>query len=121
MTLTITLILLALASSGVAYYFGFYAHGLGLKWYAFVTTAVGIPVGYFFWLIVIALILFIASLFNLPKLEERFHSFSRQQLYNYYASYKTMLTISYVVNKSDIILTNGVDFYTFWHCLQEFS
>lgn len=69
MTLTITLILLALASSGVAYYFGFYAHGLGLKWYAFVTTAVGIPVGYFFWLIVIALILFITSLFINKKKE----------------------------------------------------
>lgn len=69
MFLIITLFLLALASSGCAYYFGFYNHGLGLKWYAFVTTAIGIPIMYFFWLIMVMLILFIASLFINKKKE----------------------------------------------------
>lgn len=63
MLLTIILAILALASSGLIYYFGFFVDGLGTTWYSFVISIVSIPVFYYIWMAISLLILLFFSAF----------------------------------------------------------
>ena len=58
---------------------------------------------------------------NIPNLLAKFKNFSRQKIYELYAKYKDIITMSYSKYKSKFILENGVDFDTFWRCIDIFS
>ena len=58
---------------------------------------------------------------NIPNLLAKFKNFSRQKIYELYAKYKDIITMSYSKYKSKFILENGVDFETFWRCIDIFS
>ena len=60
-------------------------------------------------------------LHNIPKLLSEFKNFTRKRLYELYSKYKDIITMSYSKNKSKYILQNGVDFDTFWRCIENFS
>ena len=60
-------------------------------------------------------------LYNIPKLLCEFKNFTRKRLYELYSKYKDLITMSYSKNKSKFILQNGVDFDTFWRCMENFS
>ena len=60
-------------------------------------------------------------LYNIPKLLHEFKNFTRRRLYELYSKYKDLITMSYSKNKSKFILQNGVDFDTFWRCMENFS
>ena len=60
-------------------------------------------------------------LYNIPKLLSEFKNFTRKRLYELYSKYKDLITMSYSKNKSKFILQNGVDFETFWQCIENFA
>ena len=60
-------------------------------------------------------------LYNIPKLLAEFKNFTRKQLFELYARYKDLITMSYSKNKNKFILENGVDFETFWSCTDNLS
>ena len=60
-------------------------------------------------------------LYNIPKLLSEFKNYTRRRLYEIYMQYKDLVVISYAKNKSDFILKSGVDFDTFWMCVEQLS
>jgi len=60
-------------------------------------------------------------LYNIPKLLSEYKNCTRRKLYEIYAKYKDLISLSYAKNKTDFILENGVDFHTFWLCLEQLS
>ena len=60
-------------------------------------------------------------LYNIPKLLSEYKNFTRKRLFELYAKYKDLITMSYAKHKNKFILQNGVDFETFWKCMETFS
>ena len=60
-------------------------------------------------------------LYNIPKLLSEFKNYTRHRLYEIYTQYKDLVVMSYAKNKSDFILKCGVDFDTFWYCVEQLS
>ena len=60
-------------------------------------------------------------LYNIPKLLSEFKNFTRKRIYELYARYKDLITMSYSKYKNKFILENGVDFDTFWRCTDNLS
>lgn len=60
-------------------------------------------------------------LYNIPKLLSEYKNFTRRKLYEIYSKYKDLISLSYAKNKSDFILESGVDFHTFWKCVEQLS
>ena len=60
-------------------------------------------------------------LYNIPKLLKEFKNFTRKRIYELYSKYKDLITMAYTKNKDKYILQNGVDFDTFWRCIDTFS
>ena len=60
-------------------------------------------------------------LYNIPKILSELKNFTRQRLYEIYTQYKDLMVMSYAKNKSDFILKNGVDFDSFWLCVENLS
>ena len=60
-------------------------------------------------------------LYNIPKLLKEFKNFTRERIYELYAKYKDLITMAYSTYKSKFILQNGIDFDTFWRCIETFS
>jgi hypothetical protein len=60
-------------------------------------------------------------LYNIPKLLSEFKNYTRFRLYEIYTQYKDLVVMSYSKYKSDFILKNGVDFDTFWYCVEQLS
>ena len=60
-------------------------------------------------------------LYNIPKLLKEFKNFTRKRIYELYSKYKDLITMAYTKNKDKYILQNGVDFDTFWRCMDTFS
>ena len=59
--------------------------------------------------------------YNIPKILKEFKKYTRKDLYKTFALYKNLITLCYGINKSKIILENGIDFSTFWRCINEIS
>jgi Ca2+-binding EF-hand superfamily protein len=59
--------------------------------------------------------------YNIPKILKEFKKYSRKDLYKTFTLYKNLITLCYGLNKSKIILENGIDFQTFWRCVNEIS
>jgi len=60
-------------------------------------------------------------LYNIPKLLSEYKNFTRRKLYEIYTKYKDLISLSYAKNKTDFILESGVDFQTFWLCVEQLS
>ena len=60
-------------------------------------------------------------LYNIPKLLIEFKNFTRKKLFEIYIKYKDLISISYAKSKSDFTLSAGVDFDTFWKCMENLS
>ena len=60
-------------------------------------------------------------LYNIPKLLSEFKNYTRFRLFEIYAQYKDLVVMSYSKYKSDFILKNGIDFDTFWYCVEQLS
>ena len=60
-------------------------------------------------------------LHNIPKLLSEFKNYTRNRLFEIYTQYKDLVVMSYSKYKSDFILKNGVDFDTFWYCVEQVS
>ena len=60
-------------------------------------------------------------LYNIPKLLSEFKNYTRHRLYEIYTQYKDLVVMSYCKNKTDFILKSGVDFDTFWYCVEQLS
>ena len=60
-------------------------------------------------------------LYNIPKLLSEFKNYTRRRLYEIYSQYKDLVVMSYAKYKSDFILKCGVDFDTFWFCVESLS
>ena len=60
-------------------------------------------------------------LYNIPKLLSEYKNITRRKLYEIYTKYKDLVSLSYAKNKTDFILESGVDFHTFWFCVEQFS
>ena len=60
-------------------------------------------------------------LYNIPKLISEFKNYTRRRLYEIYMKYKDLVVMSYTKNKSNFILKSGVDFDTFWTCVEQLS
>ena len=60
-------------------------------------------------------------LYNIPKLLSEFKNYTRRRLYDIYVQYKDLVVMSYAKYKSDFILKCGVDFDTFWFCVEHLS
>ena len=60
-------------------------------------------------------------LYNIPKLLSEYKNFTRRKLYEIYTKYKDLVALSYAKNKTDFILESGVDFHTFWLCVEQLS
>ena len=60
-------------------------------------------------------------LYNIPKLLSEFKNYTRHRLYEIYTKYKDLVVMSYCKNKTDFILKSGVDFDTFWYCVEQLS
>ena len=59
--------------------------------------------------------------YNIPKMLKEFRKYTRKDLYRTFALYKNLITLCYGLNKSKTILENGIDFSTFWRCVNEIS
>lgn len=60
-------------------------------------------------------------LYNIPKLLSEFKNYTRHRLFEIYTQYKDLIVMSYAKNKNDFILKCGVDFETFWYCVEQLS
>ena len=60
-------------------------------------------------------------LYNIPKILSEFKNFTRYRLFEIYTKYKDLVCMSYAKNKSDFILESGIDFDTFWKCVEQLS
>jgi len=60
-------------------------------------------------------------LYNIPKLLKEYKSYTRRRLYEVFAQYKDLISFSFSMSKSEFILKNGVDFQTFWNCIEELA
>ena len=50
-----------------------------------------------------------------------YKNFDRKQLYQIFAVYKDLVSLCYATNKDELILKNGIDFATFWKCVNDIS
>lgn len=60
-------------------------------------------------------------LYNIPKLLKEYKSYTRRRLYEVFTQYKDLISFSFSINKSEFILKNGIDFQTFWNCIEELA
>jgi hypothetical protein len=60
-------------------------------------------------------------LYNIPKLLKEYKSYTRRRLFEVFTQYKDLISFSFSINKSEFILKNGIDFQTFWNCIEELA
>ena len=60
-------------------------------------------------------------IFNIKKMLSLYKNFDRKQLYQIFAIYKDLVSLCYATNKDELILKNGIDFATFWKCVNDIS
>ena len=60
-------------------------------------------------------------LYNIPKLLKEYKNYTRQRLFEIFTQFKDLLALSFSLNKNKFILRNGIDFNTFWNCVEELT
>ena len=60
-------------------------------------------------------------LYNIPKLLNEYKTYTRQRLFEIFTQFKDLMALSFSLNKKEFILKNGIDFYTFWNCIEELA
>ena len=60
-------------------------------------------------------------LYNIPKLLKEYKSYTRRRLFEVFTQYKDLISFSFSISKSEFILKNGIDFQTFWNCIEELA
>ena len=60
-------------------------------------------------------------LYNIPKLLKKYKNYDRQRLFEIFSQFKDLMALSFSLNKNEFILKNGIDFNTFWNCVEEIS
>ena len=60
-------------------------------------------------------------LYNIPKLLKEHKNFTRENLFESFGQFKDLISLSFSMNKNEFILKNGIDFETFWNCVEELN
>ena len=60
-------------------------------------------------------------LYNIPKLLKEYKNYTRQTLFEVFTQFKDLMALSFSLNKNKFILKNGIDFNTFWNCVEELT
>ena len=59
--------------------------------------------------------------FNVRKMLSKYKNYDRKNLYQIFVLYKNLITLCYGLNQNELILDYGIDFETFYKCVQEIS
>ena len=59
--------------------------------------------------------------FNVKNMLSKYKNYDRKNLYQIFVLYKNLITLCYSLNQNDLILDYGIDFETFYKCVQEIS
>ena len=60
-------------------------------------------------------------LYNIPKILKEYKNYNRQRLFEIFTQFKDLMALSFSLNKNEFILKNGIDFHTFWNCVEELT
>ena len=60
-------------------------------------------------------------LYNIPKLLAEYKNYTRKRLFEIFTQFKDLMALSFSLNKNEFILKNGIDFNTFWNCIEELT
>ena len=60
-------------------------------------------------------------LYNIPKLLNEYKKYNRRKLFEIFTQYKDLMAMSFSLNKNQSVLKNGIDFQTFWKCIEELT
>ena len=59
--------------------------------------------------------------FNIKHFLNLYKNFNRGNLFHIFIIYKDLISLCYGMNKSELILKYGIDFNTFWKCVEDIS